>query len=52
MSPEILLGEEFDLPTDVYSLGVIFCEILARKLADDVTFKVVGSCTCTPTMPL
>ena len=40
MSPEILLGEEFDLPTDVYSLGVIFCEILARKLADDVTFKV------------
>ena len=40
MSPEILLGEEFDLPTDLYSLGVIFCEILARKLADDVTFKV------------
>ena len=40
MSPEILLGEEFDLPTDVYSLGVIFCEILARKLADDVMFKV------------
>ena len=40
MSPEILLGEEFDLPTDLYSLGVILCEILARKLADDVTFKV------------
>jgi len=40
LSPEILLGEEFDLPTDVYSLGVIFSEILARKLADDVTFKV------------
>jgi len=35
MSPEILLGEQFDLPTDVYSLGVIFCEILARKLADE-----------------
>ena len=40
MSPEIMLGEEFDLPTDIYSLGIIFCEILARKLADDVTFKV------------
>lgn len=40
MSPEIILGEEFDLPTDVFSLGVILCEILARTLADDVTFKV------------
>jgi LIM domain kinase 1 len=39
MSPEILLGNEFDLPTDIYSLGVIFCEITSRKLADDNTFK-------------
>ena len=39
MSPEILLGNEFDLPTDIFSLGVIFCEILARKLADDHTFR-------------
>ena len=39
MSPEILLGNEFDLPTDIYSLGVIFCEISSRKLADDNTFK-------------
>ena len=39
MSPEILLGNEFDLPTDIYSLGVIFCEIISRKLADDNTFK-------------
>lgn len=39
MSPEILLGHEFDLPTDIFSLGVIFCEIIARKLADDNTFK-------------
>ena len=39
MSPEILLGNEFDLPTDIYSLGVIFCEIASRKLADDNTFK-------------
>jgi len=39
MSPEILLGNEFDLPTDIYSLGVIFCEIASRKLADDDAFK-------------
>ncbi|EIW56655.1 kinase-like protein [Trametes versicolor FP-101664 SS1] len=39
MSPEILLGNEFDLPTDIFSLGVIFCEILSRKLADDNTFR-------------
>lgn len=39
MSPEILLGNEFDLPTDIFSLGVIFCEIAARKLADDRHFS-------------
>ncbi|PCH43036.1 kinase-like protein [Wolfiporia cocos MD-104 SS10] len=39
MSPEILTGTEFDLPTDIFSLGVIFCEIAARKLADDHTFR-------------
>lgn len=39
MSPEILLGDEFDLPTDIFSLGIIFCEIAARKLADDKHFK-------------
>ncbi|KDR74107.1 hypothetical protein GALMADRAFT_227805 [Galerina marginata CBS 339.88] len=39
MSPEILLGDEFDLPTDIFSLGIIFCEIGARKLADENHFK-------------
>ncbi|OCH91321.1 kinase-like protein [Obba rivulosa] len=39
MSPEILLGNEFDLPTDIFSLGVILCEIASRRLADDETFK-------------
>ncbi|KAJ7468591.1 kinase-like domain-containing protein [Mycena latifolia] len=39
MSPEILLGDEFDLPTDIFSLGIIFCEISARRLADDNHFK-------------
>ncbi|EJD04735.1 kinase-like protein [Fomitiporia mediterranea MF3/22] len=39
MSPEILIGNEFGLSTDIYSLGIILCEIGARKLADDYTFK-------------
>ncbi|KAH9982011.1 kinase-like domain-containing protein [Russula compacta] len=38
MSPEILLGHEFDLPTDIFSLGVILAEIAARHLADDSHF--------------
>ena len=38
MSPEILLGCEFDLPTDIFSLGVILAEIAARRLADDTHF--------------
>jgi LIM domain kinase 1 len=39
MSPEILMGEEFGLPTDVFSLGVIFIEIVTRRLVDGDTFK-------------
>ncbi|KLO16650.1 kinase-like protein [Schizopora paradoxa] len=39
MSPEILLGNEFGLATDVFSLGIILCEIGSRKLADDYNFK-------------
>jgi LIM domain kinase 1 len=39
MSPEILMGVDFSLPSDVFSLGVIFCEILSRHLVDGNTFK-------------
>lgn len=39
MSPEILLGVDFGLPSDVFSLGVIFCEIASRHLVDSTTFK-------------
>lgn len=39
MSPEILLGVDFSLPSDVFSLGVIFAEIASRHLVDSNTFK-------------
>lgn len=39
MSPEILMGEEFDLPTDVYSLGIIFMEILTRILVGSKVYS-------------
>src|SRR3984957_15719933 len=39
MSPEILLGDEFDLPTDIFSFGILLCEISARTLADEHHFK-------------
>lgn len=39
MSPEILLGNEFDIQTDIFSLGIILCEIAARTLADDYHFS-------------
>ncbi|SPO30323.1 related to serine/threonine protein kinase [Ustilago trichophora] len=39
MSPEILLGVDFSLPSDVFSLGVIFAEIASRHLVDSHTFK-------------
>ena len=39
MSPEILMGVDFSLPSDIFSLGIIFCEILSRKLVDSNTFK-------------
>jgi LIM domain kinase 1 len=38
MSPEVLLGLDFSLPSDVFSLGVIFCEIAARHLVDANVF--------------
>lgn len=41
MSPEILLGVDFSLPSDVFSLGVIFAEIASRHLVDSYTFKRV-----------
>lgn len=38
MSPEILLGHDFDLPTDVFSLGIILVEILSRRMVDSRTY--------------
>jgi LIM domain kinase 1 len=39
MSPEILMGESFGIATDIFSLGVIFAEILSRQLADERHLK-------------
>lgn len=39
MSPEILMGVDFSLPSDIFSLGVIFCEIISRQLVDANHFK-------------
>ncbi|EIW73130.1 hypothetical protein TREMEDRAFT_22557, partial [Tremella mesenterica DSM 1558] len=38
MSPEIINGQQFDLPTDVFSLGIIFIEIMCRRLVDSKNF--------------
>lgn len=35
------MGDEFGLETDIFSLGVIFCEIASRRLVDDTHFKRV-----------
>jgi LIM domain kinase 1 len=39
MSPEILMGESFGVTTDIFSLGIIFAEIISRTLADDNHLK-------------
>jgi LIM domain kinase 1 len=44
MSPEIINGFEIDLPTDVFSLGIIFVEILCRRLVDSKNFIVSVPC--------
>lgn len=38
MAPEILIGNEFGLSADIFSLGVIFVEIITRILVDGSTF--------------
>lgn len=40
MSPEMVNGEDFDLPTDVYTLGLVFIELLSRKLVARWLFVV------------
>ena len=41
MSPEILMGDEFGLATDVFSMGVILAEIQSRAVAAAGTFARV-----------
>merc|ERR1712137_198201 len=40
MAPEIMLGEKYDERADIFSLGMIFCELLRR---DDPPPRVVGA---------
>ena len=40
MSPEMMNGEPFGLPTDVFTLGIVFAEISARRVVDLRTFQV------------
>jgi serine/threonine protein kinase len=34
MAPELLLGKEYDETADVYSYGIVLCEIISRRDAD------------------
>lgn len=40
MSPEMMNGHPFGLPTDVFTLGIVFVEISARRVVDLRTFQV------------
>lgn len=39
MSPEIILGIPFDESVDIFSYGVILCELITRTLAEEQIFK-------------
>lgn len=39
-APEVLMGDDLDLPVDVFSLGVIFVEVISRTLVDNRHFVV------------
>lgn len=41
MAPEIILGMEFGKSVDIFSFGVVLCEILSRTLVGDDVFKRV-----------
>lgn len=40
MSPEMMNGQPFGLPTDVFSLGILFVEIASKHVVDETHFQV------------
>ncbi|KAF9149718.1 hypothetical protein BG015_008463 [Linnemannia schmuckeri] len=42
MAPEILLGEDFDCSVDVFSFGIILCEMMARHVVDSQHFQRIA----------
>ena len=54
MSPEMIQGNEIDLRTDLYSLGVVFHEVLAGKppFAGEQVVQVISKIIYTDPIPL
>ena len=48
MAPEVLNGKRYDNKADVFSYGIVLCEIISRKDADpdDIPRNKVSHCTC------
>ena len=48
MAPEVLNGKSYDEKADIFSFGIILCELISRLEADpdELPRSRVGTCTC------